>query len=71
MSGTLSKNEKKSTPAHPDYRGDIVINNKKFLLSGWIKEGREGKKFLSLAATPADEKNGARKPAPVDDEMAF
>jgi hypothetical protein len=37
----------------------------------WLPRGtKDGKKFLSLAATPAEEKNGsaARRPAPVDDD---
>jgi hypothetical protein len=70
MSGSLSKNLKKEKPSHPDYRGDIVIDGQKYWLSGWVKDGKDGKKFLSLAATPAEENNGsaARRPAPVDDD---
>jgi hypothetical protein len=70
QSGALSRNDKKSKPAHPDYQGDIVIAGRKYWLSGWVKDGKDGKKFLSLAATPAEEKNGsaARRSAPVDDD---
>jgi len=70
MSGSLSKNLKKEKPSHPDYRGDIVIDGQKYWLSCCVKDGKDGKKFLSLAATPAEEKNGsaARRPAPVDDD---
>jgi hypothetical protein len=60
--GALFRNDKKERPSHPDYRGDITIEGRKFWLSGWIKEGKNGK-FLSLSARPADEKPTAEERA--------
>jgi hypothetical protein len=58
MSGTLSKNEDKQKDTHPDYRGVVVIRGEKFRLSGWVKQAKNGHKFLSLAVQPAEERNG-------------
>lgn len=75
-SGILFKNDKKSTTAQPDYKGEIKINGVSYWLSAWIKDGKNGK-FMSLAANPKEEQ--ARQPArerqhsrrPVDDEVPF
>lgn len=51
--GILSKNDKKTEPKHPDYKGDAMVNGEKFWISAWIKEGKNGK-FMSLAFSPKD-----------------
>lgn len=48
MSGALFKNDKGDNQARPDYRGDITINGVTHKLAAWIKEGRNGSKFMSL-----------------------
>jgi hypothetical protein len=63
LRGALFKNDRKESDRHPDYKGDIVIDGRKFWLSGWIKEGKRGK-FLSLAANPADEQRPAEPRQP-------
>ena len=57
LSGSLFKNDKGDNPNRPDYRGDICIEGVVYSLSAWIKEGKpgtklEGKRFMSLSATP-------------------
>jgi hypothetical protein len=54
LRGAIFKNDRKEKDTHPDYRGDITIDGRKYWLSGWIKEGKRGK-FLSIAAKPAEE----------------
>ena len=44
-SGSLFKNDRKTTENHPDYQGTIMVNNRECYLSAWVKEGKKGKFF--------------------------
>lgn len=73
--GSLFKNDKKTSPKHPDYKGQAMVNGEEFWLSAWIKDGRNGK-FMSIAFTPKDEpQSGGNKRKPAagipDSEMPF
>ena len=70
MSGALFRNDRKEKPSHADYRGDLTIDGRKYWLNGWIKETKDGKKYLSLSAKPAEEPSqGDRRQSqrPLDD----
>jgi uncharacterized protein (DUF736 family) len=47
--GILFRNEKKKSEKHPDYDGQVNVEGVEWALAGWIKESKNGKKFLSLA----------------------
>jgi len=50
-SGVLFKNEKKQTPNHSDYTGTWTdAAGVEHWLSCWIKESKNGRKFMSLSA---------------------
>lgn len=57
-SGSLFKNDKKTAPNHPDYTGNAIIDGVKKDLSAWIKEGKNGSKFMSIAIKEAYVKGG-------------
>jgi uncharacterized protein (DUF736 family) len=51
-SGSLFKNDRKERDTHPDYRGSAMIGGEEMWVSAWIKEGRDGKKYMSLSFQP-------------------
>ena len=60
--GMLMKNQNKTADNHPDHSGSINVNGVEFWLSGWVKESKAGKKFLSLSIKP----KAAQKPKKED-----
>lgn len=56
-SGTLFKNDRKTTDKHPEYTGTWKDENGKlWQFAAWVKEGKKGK-FLSLSASEKKESN--------------
>ena len=53
-SGSLFKNDKKTTDKHPDYKGTVMVNGVEYWISSWLKTGKSGVKFMSLAFTPKE-----------------
>jgi hypothetical protein len=51
--GLLFRNQNKETNKHPDYTGTLTIADVEYRLSGWIKDGKNGK-FLSLSVKLKD-----------------
>jgi hypothetical protein len=65
-SGTISKNLQKKTEKHPDQQGKCTIDGKEYWISGWIKDGRDGK-FLSLAFRPCGPPSDIQNEPATDD----
>jgi hypothetical protein len=61
-SGALFKNTKK--PQHSDYTGELDIGGVQYWLSAWIRESKNGTRFLSLSV----KEKGQRK---ADDGKPF
>ena len=63
LTGSISKNKKKETDVHPDYRGSAMINGVEFWISGWVNEGSDGK-YLGLKFQAKEEVRSTK----VDDD---
>jgi hypothetical protein len=55
--GFLMRNEKKHPGSkQPDHTGTLNVDGREFKLSAWVRESKTGKRFFSLAITPAEQK---------------
>lgn len=54
--GALFKSKNKKTDKHPDYTGDIYLDGTLYWLSAWVKNTKNGDKFLSVSV------GGEKKP---------
>jgi hypothetical protein len=83
-SGSVFQNERKEKDTHPDRTGQAKIGGVDYWVSGWIKQDRNGKPYLSLAFKPKEgartqsgnetAQSGSRKPEmarDMDDEIPF
>lgn len=76
--GALFRNDKKETANHPDYMGSVNVEGTDFRVSSWIKESKNGTKYMSLSVTRKDSQapaSNAPKPAPqaadLDSDIPF
>ena len=74
--GSLFKNKKKTEPTHADCTGSLTLNGVAYWVNGWVKETRDGSKYLSLSIKPKPEEVPARKAATArndfhSDEIPF
>jgi hypothetical protein len=74
-SGILFKNEDKNKDTDRDYRGSATIAGVEYWMSGWIKEAKNGSKFLKFSFKAKDAAAAAKpKPTPdnnMSDEVPF
>ena len=47
-SGSLFRNERKTTENQPDYRGSCLINGVALEIAAWVKESNTGTKYFSF-----------------------
>lgn len=68
--GSLFVNDRKRSDRHPDYKGSITIDGKKYWMSGWLRRGakRDGTgdtDYISISVEPADQPSAESRPAPA------
>jgi hypothetical protein len=69
LSGALFKNDKGDNPKRPDYKGSFTdASGNEFWVSSWLKQTKDGKKFLSLSMQPKEAK--ALPSAPVQEDTS-
>jgi len=68
-SGILFKNDKKSGPKHPDYKGSAKVGGTEYWMAAWIKDGEKGK-FMTFAFTVKDDAP-QRSESELDDSIPF
>lgn len=67
--GSLFKNDKKTNDKQPDYSGSIMVDGKAHKLAGWVRESKNGLKFLSLKVESTN--FNPRKNETTDDEFSL
>ena len=81
-SGALFRERDRKSDRAPEYTGKAMIGGKEYRVAAWIKEGRSGQKFFSLAfeeprqqqEQPRQQQSrpaGGGKPAALDDDIPF
>jgi hypothetical protein len=65
LTGTLFRNDRKTTQNHPDKSGSCKINGQDYWISGWIKIADNGDERISLAFKLKEERADRNGPAPV------
>ena len=64
--GALFINDRKERDTQPDRTGSLNVNGVEYFIDGWLKESRDGKKFLSLSVKRKDKQpEQAHRPAPT------
>lgn len=46
--GALFKNNYKKEDRHPDYKGEIEMGGLKYDLAAWLRESKNGNKYMSI-----------------------
>lgn len=47
--GSLFRNNRKEKDSHPDYNGSVRIEGRDMWIAAWLKEAKDGSKYMSLA----------------------
>ena len=77
MSGSLFKNDQKTTDSHPNAKGTAKIGGVEYWVSAWTKKDKNGNPWQSLSFTAKDKSEAQRlaprtatTPAP-DEDLPF
>ena len=65
LTGTLFRNDRKTSEKHPDKKGSCKINGQEYWVSGWIRYSDNGEERISLAFSLKEERSDRGGPATV------
>lgn len=68
LSGSLFKNQHKTTDSHPNATGSAMIDGVEYWVSAWTKKDKNGNPWQSLAFTRKDAKQAPAKAAQDESE---
>jgi hypothetical protein len=72
LSGALFANERKDPGTkQPDYSGTAKIEGVDYRISGWKKQAKSGKVYLSLSFQEDNDDWKSKSSAPIDDSIPF
>jgi len=63
LTGTLFRNDRKTSEKHPDKKGSCKINGQEYWVSGWIRYSDNGEERISLAFSLKEERSDRGGPA--------
>lgn len=63
LGGSLWHNENRTNERQPDMTGSVKVDGQEYRVSGWLKETRNGKEFISMALTVKDDTNNSGRQA--------
>ncbi len=66
LTGSLFKNDRKESEAHPDYKGSALLNGVDHFVDAWINTANNGTKYMSLKFKPKE----ARQPVSAPTQSA-
>ena len=73
--GALFKNERRDDEKFPHYKGSLNVEGVDFWISAWLKESKDGAKFMSLSIKAKDQKEAKqptkRSPKYFDEDAPF
>lgn len=67
-SGSLSANQRKEKPTHPDIKGKATIDGVEYWIDGWKKDGENGV-WYSLSFKPKEEQRPKPKAKAASDGL--
>ena len=72
-SGTFSifQNDRKTKQMQPDRRGTANVGGVMYEISGWIREDKNGKKYLAGTIKPKGEQRSAPREQDNDENIPF
>lgn len=71
LSGSLFKNDKRTSDNHPNARGSAMVGGVEYWVSAWTKRDKNGNPWQSLSFTPKEQNQPAPMSATNPDDFDY